>query len=511
MSQEQLFASFMLDKDSGLEIALHAGDVIEATPVQGTLQPLPGGVDFLEGIMQLREKTVPVINLKKRFGLASTSYAAGAKVAVVGIYDQHIGLLVDDIREVFRVDPEAVTPVSPMLQSGDRIISALIQLDKGRRTAELLDLKAIFKGEPEDFAGGAALPPAAGVRKPTIWSRFVVFHCRGQEYGVPVKYAQEITFLTEIDEMFKSGLLEGALNLRGRTVPVMSAARLLAPAMETDGSYHENSRILVMASEECCFGLIVEDVREILAVADDEVLPLPSGQGSNLTGIFSKPSGSDVLLLDMPSLVCGHIDDLKSMTRLKNGGKGGAAGPRGPVSATHHLITENCYLVFSIDKHFAIELKDVREIIENSRLLRIPGDTDYRSGVINLRGEVVPVVNLHRFYSLPEASAEKAAGNRLIICRAHDQTVALEVDQIVTIYKQEKYHATPSLHPRLAARKDTLDRLIEFTGGETAVEHVLVVNIYNLVRNHLELGTGRDTYSGEQEQAPPSGKNHSEY
>jgi purine-binding chemotaxis protein CheW len=96
-----------------------------------------------------------------------------------------------------------------------------------------------------------------------------------------------------------------------------------------------------------------------------------------------------------------------------------------------------------------------------------------------------------------------AAANKLIICRAHDQTVALEVDQIVTIYKQEKYHATPSLHPRLAARKDTLDRLIEFkgedNGGDRIVEHVLVVNIYNLVRNHLELGAEKDTAAGEEE------------
>ena len=503
MSQEQLFASFMLDKESGLEIALNAGNVIEATEIQGTIQPLPGGVEFLEGIMQLRGKAVPVINLKKRFGLSCTSYAAGAKVAVVGVYDQQLGLLVDDIREVFRAEAEALTPVSPMLQSGDRIISALIQVDQGRRTAELLDLKALFKGGAEEFGKGAAALLPAAVKKPTTWSRFVVFRCCGQEYGVPVKYAQEITFLSEIDEMFKSGLLEGALDLRGKTVPVMSATRLLAPSGEIENSYHETSRILVMASEECCFGLIVEDVREILTVADDDVLTLPPGQKSHLTGIYPKPAGSDVLLLDMPSLVCNQIDDFKSMSRLRNGGEIGALKMRANQEASHHLITENCYLVFNIDKHFAIELKDVREIIENGGLLRVPGDSGYRSGVINLRGVVVPVVNLRRFYNLPEASEEMAAANKLIICRAHDQTVALEVDQIVTIYKQEKYHATPSLHPRLAARKDTLDRLIEFkgedNGGDRIVEHVLVVNIYNLVRNHLELGAEKDTAAGEEE------------
>lgn len=509
MSQEQLFASFILDKESGLEIALHAENVIEATPVNDTVRPLPGGVEFLEGIMQLREKAVPIINLKKRFGFSSTVYGKEAKVAIVSFYGQRLGLMVDDIREVFRVEAEAVTPVSPMLQSGDKVISALIQLEKGKRTAEVLDLKHLFKESLDDFEKNRAADFIQPVnKKQTTWSRFVVFRCCGQEYGVPVKYAQEIMFLTEIDEMFKSGLLQGALNLRGKTVPVMSADQLLAQGKKNSCVNSEHQRILVLASEECCFGLIVEDVREILTIADDEILPLPQGQESSLTGIFPRSSESDVLLLDMQSLVCNQIEDLKSMSRIRNGSEVGTAKLREAGSQTHHLITENCYLVFSVENHFAIELKDVREIIENSRLLRLPGNSGYSSGVINLRGEVVPVVNLRRFYNLPEAKPERDADNKIIICRGNDQTVALEVDQIVTIYKQEKYHATPSLNPRMAARKDTLDRLIEFSGGKATMEHVLVVNIYNLVRNHLELGTGQSEHKGEQVEATLSGKNN---
>jgi hypothetical protein len=61
----------------------------------------------------------------------------------------------------------------------------------------------------------------------------------------------------------------------------------------------------------------------------------------------------------------------------------------------------------------------------------------------------------------------------------------LLVDEIITIYKQERYHATPSLRPELQAKKDTLDRLIEFINGEGLKEHVLVVNVANLLRHHL--------------------------
>ena len=79
--------------------------------------------------------------------------------------------------------------------------------------------------------------------------------------------------------------------------------------------------------------------------------------------------------------------------------------------------------------------------------------------------------------------------------------VALEVDVIITIYKQEKYHATPSLNPQFAGKKDTLDRLIEFTGGDTVVEHVLVVNMEAIARNYLHLdqlpAAGRAAMAGQ--------------
>ena len=63
--------------------------------------------------------------------------------------------------------------------------------------------------------------------------------------------------------------------------------------------------------------------------------------------------------------------------------------------------------------------------------------------------------------------------------------VALQVDTIVTIYKQEEFHPTPSLNPQLQPKKDTLDRLIEFVGEQGITEHVLVINTHNLINNHL--------------------------
>ncbi len=485
--QEQLFASFVLDDTKGLEIALKAENVTEATPVNGTIQQLPATIDYLEGIMNLRDKVIPIINLKKRLGLTDSEYSSDAKVAVVDLFHQQYGLLFDDIKEVFKAETSRIVPVSSALQTEDKIISALIQLEDGKRTVELLDLGSLFLGKQPDFdkeKNSELLQDNAASE--TTYSRWVVFACEGQEYGVPVEFSQEITFHKEIDDMFKSGNVEGALQLRGNTIPVLNSRYLLTDKAEEESEVGEKNRVLVLASDECSFGMLVEEVREILTVADDDILSVASGGGENVLGIYPRGDDRNVMLLDMPNLVCDQIEEIKSLSRIqKDQGKENGQESMG-TSRSHHIITENCYLVFATEKNFAIELKDVQEIIESDDIMRVPGAKGYNSSIINLRGEVVPVVNTRKFYGYPDAPLSPEL-TKLIICKTHSGAVALEVDKIITIYKQEQYHSTPSLNPKLANRKDTLDRLIEFDGDKGIKEHVLVVNVHNLVRNHLEL------------------------
>lgn len=478
---DQLFASFLLKGDQGLEIALKAENVAEATPLSNTLQYLPASIEYLEGIMSLREDVIPVINLKKRLGLIDHSYSQEAKVAVVSMHNHRIGLLFDDIREVFRTETSNIQPINSLLQTEDKIISSIIKLDNGARTVELLDLGHLFQGGSLETIETMTEQAQAQATVSTTYSRWVVFTCFNQSYGVPVQYAREIAFFSEIDDMFKSGHIEGAIQLRGSTIPVMSGRYLLS-GNDQNFSNEVDNRVLILASDECSFGMMVDEIREIITVADNRILQISSGGSENLLGIYPQDQDRDIMLLDMPNLVCNQIDDIKSLAKI-NGTATEEKEQTDSATRSRHLITENCYLIFAIHKNFAIELKDVQEIIEGEELLTIPRSSGYSNAVINLRGAIVPVINIRRFYGYPESTSNTS---KLIICRGQSKTVALEVDQIVTIYKQEDYHSTPSLNPQLAEKKDTLDRLIEYEPEGGLKEHVLVVNLHNLVRNHLE-------------------------
>ena len=65
---------------------------------------------------------------------------------------------------------------------------------------------------------------------------------------------------------------------------------------------------------------------------------------------------------------------------------------------------ENRYLTCSLVKEiYGIEITKVREIIGIQRITHVPRTPDYVEGVINLRGKVVPVVDLRKKFSLPAA------------------------------------------------------------------------------------------------------------
>lgn len=480
MDQEQLFASFILDQQQGLEIALKAEQVTEATPVHGKIKKLPGSIPFLEGVMHLREDIIPVVNLKKRLGLESTDYQDNAMVAVISLFNNRFGLLFEDIKEVFRAEQKMINPVNKVLQTNDKIISALISVNSGQQSVELLDLNHLFEGDFSD-SNVNGVNDSTDQSEPLTYSRFIVFMAAGQEYGVPVNLSREITFCTEIDEMFQSGVTAGALELRGATIPILNTNALLTGDSSAKYEIKEDTRILILASDNCVIGLIVDEIKEILSVPDKKILPFTSGNNDSVLGIYPRTEEENTILLDIKNLICEELEDIKSMSRFD---KKEDDDQQQQNSSSHHLITENCYLIFSIGKNFAIEIKDVHEIIENHRMMKVPKTNGYSRGVINLRGEVVPIVDLRSFYGYP--TYQERSSTKLIVCRSGGHTIALEVDEIVNIYKQEKFHATPSLGQQLSDKKDTLNRLIEYINANSIKEHVLVVNARSIIQNYME-------------------------
>lgn len=71
---------------------------------------MPKAPKFLAGIINLRGRIIPVLDLKKRFDMPLVDKTDETRILVVEIKDQILGLLVDKVVEVLRIDPSQIEP-----------------------------------------------------------------------------------------------------------------------------------------------------------------------------------------------------------------------------------------------------------------------------------------------------------------------------------------------------------------------------------------------------------------
>ncbi len=72
---------------------------------------------FVEGIINLRGNVIPIIDLKKRFNLATSDYTDDTRIIVVEIGGQTVGIIVDEVAEVLRLPVTSIEP-PPSLVGG---------------------------------------------------------------------------------------------------------------------------------------------------------------------------------------------------------------------------------------------------------------------------------------------------------------------------------------------------------------------------------------------------------
>jgi len=76
---------------------------------------LPNAPAFLEGVLRYGDGVVPVVDLRKRLDVPATQQEE-TRVMVLELEDQRVGIVVDAVSEVVRVDARTITPPPPMVR-----------------------------------------------------------------------------------------------------------------------------------------------------------------------------------------------------------------------------------------------------------------------------------------------------------------------------------------------------------------------------------------------------------
>lgn len=121
------------------------------------LTKIPNSNQFIEGVVNLRGKIVPVVNLRERLGLSKKEDDNRTKIIVSDVNNKLIGYIVDEVNEVLRISksiieptPEIITGVNSDLIQGvaklEGRLLILLNLDKLLSSAEINHLQQIESG-----------------------------------------------------------------------------------------------------------------------------------------------------------------------------------------------------------------------------------------------------------------------------------------------------------------------------------------------------------------------------
>ena len=87
---------------------------------------------------------------------------------------------------------------------------------------------------------------------------------------------------------------------------------------------------------------------------------------------------------------------------------------------------------------YAIDIRKVKEVLEVLKITHVPQSADFKLGVINLRGTIVPIIDLHRKFNLP--GYEETINSSIIIVQTviDDETVTIgsivdEVEEVIRL------------------------------------------------------------------------------
>ena len=140
----QLVSFKVSDEEYGIDI-LQVQEIIRMLPIA----IVPSAPNFVKGVIDLRGEVIPIIDMRKRFKLASTPYNNETRIIVVHTHDFTVGFIVDAVCEVIRINESAIEPAPPVLTNingeSQNYIRGVSKLEKGLLI--LLDLNNLISLE----------------------------------------------------------------------------------------------------------------------------------------------------------------------------------------------------------------------------------------------------------------------------------------------------------------------------------------------------------------------------
>lgn len=432
--QPLIYGSFWIDES---EFALPVSAVREVVNEPEIYSPVPLAPALLKGLFNLRGMIIPMIDLRVLLefpeGGDVQAMDTRRKVAIIENGDKCVGLLFDSTGEVLN-ESEASRVMFRNNEEGlkDVIIDGVLKLENGDRMVRILD--------PFELVGIERVPHAENAgyqtsqQKGDIGRRrsCVAFQLGHTYCAIDLRYVTEVKDMPPVDKsLLAHGSFIGTINLRGEIVPVVDFRSFMGneEAYKLDAAALSTRKLLVMRSKGGLVGLMVFSIDNILSFFESDVLPfakLALPRGNMVRGCLIHQDKNLVMLLDHDKLMADPV--LVEPARTCQDLHKRVDDSQVEAKKSTKISERRTFILFSVATPFAMDTRLASEVIERpDNLLEPPYKLDYTEGVINLRGELITLINLRRLYRL---EGEEKQDEKVLIFKHKSRKYAVLVDTV---------------------------------------------------------------------------------
>jgi len=462
------------ETDSRQFVTFTIGDesfAVDMMPVQEIIRMpevvrVPLAPPALDGLANLRGKVLPIISLRRLFGMPEREADEATRALVVDV-GQPVGLVVDRVASVSSVDLDRIEATDAIRSTVNTDMVSGVIKDNGKHGVTMvLDFQTLIAKEFAHLAAltargtsmtGLALEDASNDDDDALDDerQLVSFEVAGQEYAVDIQDVQEIVQVPDtITHVPRSAShVIGVINLRGRLLPLVDLRCMFAlPDRQLD----EKSRIVVLSLSGSSVGVGVDSVSEVLRVAKSSMEAMPpllarDEQLADITEICRLEGGKRLVSIITASNLLDHSsvkEALNNVTELDQDAIDDV------MEQAEDLDDDEQVVVFRLDKEeFGVPIESVQEIVRiPDELIRVPKAPGFVEGVINLRGSVLPVIDLRRRLGLP--NIDRSDRQRIVVFVLNGVRTGFIVDQVAEVLKLAKLAIEEA--PQLSAEQGRL-------------------------------------------------------
>lgn len=439
MSTENVFSSaemqlvtFTLGNESfGLDI-MNVQEIIRIPDITR----IPQSPDYVDGITNLRGQILPVIDTRTKFGMDKGLMDSSSRVIVVDVNGKTAGLNVDSVSEVLRVESKSIEQAPANLSNGmdTKSITGVVKISDGKKLVMILNVHQLCNIDSEllqedkgEEQGRSSSLETVSVEEVQI----VSFLLGDEQFGLEIEKVKEIIRFPDIIKVPNVPYyIKGIISLRNTLMPIVDLRTKLNAGSD---EITDSTRVVVVDINGTLMGLIVDRVYEVLRVSKDTIFQPPqviiSETSEKITGIARLEGGKRIIMLmEFQDIMSREVLDELGKHEINDG--------------QEHAVSRNLLeeadeaqmVVFRLaGEQFGVRIDQVQEITKLSKIIKIPRAPKYIEGVVNLRGEVIPVIDLRKRFGLE--GKEYNHSTRVIVSDINKKKVGIIVDEVMEVLR----------------------------------------------------------------------------